>query len=951
MTDRMLIKGGIVLTQDPALGEIPGADVLIEDDKIVAVGHGLSADGARTIDADRRHRHPGLHRHPPPHLGDVDPDLRAGLRADHLLRVDPRQVRAALPARRRLRRQPVGLARVHQRGHHDARRLVAHHEHAGPRRRGHPRPAGLGDPVGVRLRLPQHLAPGLVVRAGLRRQRPDLDGADARRIRKQYFSSDDGRITMALATRGPNFCKPDVVRYEWELAKELGINITVHVAMDRFGYTKMQVTVLRDMDLLYPNTTYIHASHFTPEEWALVRDSGGNVSFAPQIEVQMGHGWAPAVTAARVRRSRSACRPTSPRPRRPTSSPRCTRSSARSAAAKHQEAWDANLDGLEAVARASSPRARSWRGRRIGGAEVAGIADRTGSLTPGKKADIVIIDGSAVNVAPIIDPVGAVVCAADVSNVKTVIVDGEILKEDFRLKADLDRAAEGRRGVARLPRLEVRRAGARLGRQGHRLAHRTLGRGRFPRRPRPTHRGSTPRPGVREGGRRSGRMIRRSRVRVGFIGAGGMARAPPGGRCCPATTRPSSRSASRPAAPMPRSPRCSTSAAAPAPPNEPDWQRFVETFGGELDAVVIITPHVLHHDQATACLEAGLDVLLEKPMVMNAAEATSADRDARPDRPAARRRLPGQPVAAGPRRRRGCSASGELGADPQHQTPSSGRTGRPRPTGTWRQEPALSGGGFLFDTGAHMLNTVADLAGEDFTEVAAWLENDGRRSTSAPWSWRGWRPGARDDERAAAGRSRRAIRTSACSASAAILRTGIWGERLEIQRAGAQRPARRCARSRPIPVWEQFLERPRAAGTQPEPARGRPADGAPVGRDPGVRGRGGAGRPPIARQPATARRCTTTRVTVWNEFRQERSDDAGPGDLSRTASTPRSPPASRDAGLRRPDRDARRAGARPDRGGPGRDRRPDLVGPHRPRRGRRRGRRPGPARACSRGWA
>ena len=39
--------------------------------------------------------------------------------------------------------------------------------------------------------------------------------------------------------------------------------------------------------------------------------------------------------------------------------------------------------------------------------------------------------------APIIDPVGAVVCAADVSNVKTVIVDGEILKEDFRLKADL----------------------------------------------------------------------------------------------------------------------------------------------------------------------------------------------------------------------------------------------------------------------------------------------------------------------------------------------------------------------------------------------------------------------------------------------------------------------------------------------------------------------------------
>jgi cytosine/adenosine deaminase-related metal-dependent hydrolase len=59
-------------------------------------------------------------------------------------------------------------------------------------------------------------------------------------------------------------------------------------------------------------------------------------------------------------------------------------------------------------------------------------------LTPGKKADVVILDGSAVNMAPIIDPVGAVVCAADISNVKTVFVDGEALKEDFKLKASLD---------------------------------------------------------------------------------------------------------------------------------------------------------------------------------------------------------------------------------------------------------------------------------------------------------------------------------------------------------------------------------------------------------------------------------------------------------------------------------------------------------------------------------
>ena len=48
MTDRILIKGGIVLTQDAALGEMAGADVLVEDDRIAAVGRNLSADGART---------------------------------------------------------------------------------------------------------------------------------------------------------------------------------------------------------------------------------------------------------------------------------------------------------------------------------------------------------------------------------------------------------------------------------------------------------------------------------------------------------------------------------------------------------------------------------------------------------------------------------------------------------------------------------------------------------------------------------------------------------------------------------------------------------------------------------------------------------------------------------------------------------------------------------------
>ena len=205
--------------------------------------------------------------------------------------------------------------------------------------------------------------------------------------------------------------------------------------MDRFGYTKGQVTALRDMDLLYPNTTYVHGSHFTDEEWALVRDSGGNVSFAPQIEVQMGHGWAPAVTALEygIPIGLSSDVATT------ASADQFTQMHAifgSERGRKHQSAWDSDLDGLEASPGLITSR-QVLRWATLGGAEVAGIADRTGSITPGKKADIVIIDGSAVNVAPIIDPVGAVVCAADISNVKTVLVDGDILKQDFRLAASL----------------------------------------------------------------------------------------------------------------------------------------------------------------------------------------------------------------------------------------------------------------------------------------------------------------------------------------------------------------------------------------------------------------------------------------------------------------------------------------------------------------------------------
>jgi cytosine/adenosine deaminase-related metal-dependent hydrolase len=61
----------------------------------------------------------------------------------------------------------------------------------------------------------------------------------------------------------------------------------------------------------------------------------------------------------------------------------------------------------------------------------------TGSLTPGKQADVVILDAQSINMAPVIDPVAAIVLCADVSNVDTVIVGGVVRKRDGKLVADV----------------------------------------------------------------------------------------------------------------------------------------------------------------------------------------------------------------------------------------------------------------------------------------------------------------------------------------------------------------------------------------------------------------------------------------------------------------------------------------------------------------------------------
>jgi cytosine/adenosine deaminase-related metal-dependent hydrolase len=258
---------------------------------------------------------------------------------------------------------------------------------------------------------------------------------DVRRIRETYFTSDDGLLTMGLATRGPGFCQDDVVKAEWALARELGIPLTVHVAMGRLAGRFAMVEQLDRLGLLGPDTTYIHCCYFSEHEWQRVADTGGTISIAAQVELQMGHGWPPVNKSYQfgLRPSLSVDVVTT------VPGDMFTQMRAAFAAERSRvnaTCWEANTTVPETMLTARQMLEMAT----INGAHVAGLEDKTGSLTPGKRADVVLVDARGINVAPVIDPVAAVVLCADVSNIEMVIVDGEVRKRDGKLLADVDGA-------------------------------------------------------------------------------------------------------------------------------------------------------------------------------------------------------------------------------------------------------------------------------------------------------------------------------------------------------------------------------------------------------------------------------------------------------------------------------------------------------------------------------
>ena len=425
---KMLIRGGHVLSVDPEIGDLPRGDVLIDDGAIVAVEPEISAD-AEVVDAEGFIVIPGFvdsHRHTwEAAIRNVAPNATLD---DYFVEIldtfapaySPDDVYASNLAGS-LECLNAGITTLVDWSHinntpdHPDAAIKALQE------------------TGIRAQYAYGSA-NTSLAAYWFESTISVPDDDVKRIRDTYFSSDGGLLTMGLATRGPGFCTEDVVRHEWTLARELGLPITVHVAMGRLAGRFAMVKQLDNYGLLGPDTTYIHCSYFSDEEWQLVADSGGTISIAPQVELQMGHGWAPIVKAEQygLRPSLSIDVVTTV-PGDMFTQIRAGFGSER--ARVNAVYWERNepAEGL-LTARQMLEMAT------LNGAHTAGLESRTGSLTPGKRADLVLVDARAINMAPIHDATAAVTLCADVSNVDTVIVDGVVHKRGGQLTGDVDRA-------------------------------------------------------------------------------------------------------------------------------------------------------------------------------------------------------------------------------------------------------------------------------------------------------------------------------------------------------------------------------------------------------------------------------------------------------------------------------------------------------------------------------
>ncbi|MDR7482026.1 MAG: amidohydrolase family protein [Armatimonadota bacterium] len=210
------------------------------------------------------------------------------------------------------------------------------------------------------------------------------------------------------------------------MARELDARITTHVGVGTFG-RHGKVGQVGRTGLYGPDTTFIHCATLGDDEIRLIVDAGATVSLACPVEMMMGHGMPP------IQRFLDRGLAPSLSVDVETNVPNDMFTQMRAAISlQHALVFERKLAGEENVPPLATTR-DVLRWATVEGARANGLADRVGTLTPGKEADLVLLRTDRPNVFPINDPIGAVVWGMDTSNVDTVLVAGRILKRGGQL--------------------------------------------------------------------------------------------------------------------------------------------------------------------------------------------------------------------------------------------------------------------------------------------------------------------------------------------------------------------------------------------------------------------------------------------------------------------------------------------------------------------------------------
>jgi cytosine/adenosine deaminase-related metal-dependent hydrolase len=395
---RVLLKGGCVLSLDARVGDFDSADVLIDGATIAAVGPNLTAGGAQVIDASHAIVMPGLvdtHRHmwegslrgilPNGLLSDYTRDITGAARA--IFRPEDAHAGDLVSA---LGAINAGVTTVLDWSH-----IGNSPEHTD---------AAIAGLKESGIRSVYAFGGGT---AGPRNQFPQ----DIRRLRRQYFSSSDQLLTLAMATT------TDAAA--WAVAREVGAPITLHV--NGAGSLVPMAPAMKS------DCTYIHCNNLTEEEWQLIASTGGHVSIAGPIEMEMGHGVPPfqQAIAHGIRPSLSVDVETE-MPGELFTQMRTAMTLQRMQVMARERAGEKNLPKLLTVREVVEFAT-------IEGAKANALESKIGTLTPGKQADIILLRHDRINVLPLNNAYSAVVQGMDTSNVDTVIIGGKVMKSGGQL--------------------------------------------------------------------------------------------------------------------------------------------------------------------------------------------------------------------------------------------------------------------------------------------------------------------------------------------------------------------------------------------------------------------------------------------------------------------------------------------------------------------------------------